>query len=60
MNKSPGMRYFRSLRTGRRQSRAHSATGGVASDGKDENRIAAQQASCIIAGGKKNQNGNYG
>jgi hypothetical protein len=30
-----------------------SKTSLVASDGRDENRVAAQQASCIIAGGKK-------
>ena len=47
------MRYFRSFRTCRRQSRANSVTAGLASDGKDENKVAAQQVSYIIAGGKK-------
>ena len=36
-----------------RERRDLSAHPGVARDGKDENRVAAQQASCIIAGGKK-------
>ena len=36
-----------------RERRDLSAHPGVARDRKDENRVAAQQASCIIAGGKK-------
>ena len=53
LNKSAGMRCFRTFCTLQEAESAVSLLAGLASGGKDENRVAAQQVSGIVFGYNK-------